>query len=575
MSRGDVQDLHQKLERARAARLNIPGTEIPADERKALKGLDLNALGSEKYENCNALHLAAKICQVEQARLLLREVPGVGAAGESALGVDPSTVDNTGWTALHFAARNLSPPYCTTVVEELLHHRADPCMATEGDATPLDLARRSQCSSCVRALENHVALWQGWVDHYEQKMLVIPTWTPKWLVILRDRRPNTGPAFIARGSVHNVLQEVTNVFQTHLLKKPKAENQCPQCSTTNIIPDFVASFRCKHCRQELVVPALLQMALYESSSPPVQDQPPDTPQPTIQLALQASHQIDARPMEESNWESAKGALFQGAVSKALCHSVKSTRTFGLSVKFTAGPAVGTEFCFRVSSLEDRGRLLHILQNPVLGARGVVAAETHAMLMPPPVLQGVVVATPAPQGEVAPWSCFTCTYEHKGLEALLSSCAMCDQPRPGAPLLPEPSAPPGTGEDPSGKLSQPVRAEEQALCQAAHADAPVFSGASGSAADIAGAVASAPKATDAEAPGASGDAPDVAGQGAASAPKDEDLCTVCMERRADAAVIPCGHLCGCHSCLTAVAGSSSPLCPLCRGPLSAVQRIYKS
>ena len=38
-------------------------------------------------------------------------------------------------------------------------------------STPLELARRTRCKGCVRALEAHAVLWQGWVDH-EQKILM-------------------------------------------------------------------------------------------------------------------------------------------------------------------------------------------------------------------------------------------------------------------------------------------------------------------------------------------------------------------------------------------------------------------
>ena len=52
------------------------------------------------------------------------------------------------------------------------------------------------------------------------------------------------------------------------------------------------------------------------------------------------------------------------------------------------------------------------------------------------------------------------------------------------------------------------------------------------------------------------------------------CVVCLEKNADTAVIPCGHMCGCGDCLLRISKSANPQCPLCRGPMTSVIRIYQ-
>jgi protein neuralized len=60
----------------------------------------------------------------------------------------------------------------------------------------------------------------------------------------------------------------------------------------------------------------------------------------------------------------------------------------------------------------------------------------------------------------------------------------------------------------------------------------------------------------------------------SADDDSGLCTICLERMADSAVIPCGHMCGCNECLEEVRKSARPECPMCRGPVSSILKIYR-
>ena len=51
------------------------------------------------------------------------------------------------------------------------------------------------------------------------------------------------------------------------------------------------------------------------------------------------------------------------------------------------------------------------------------------------------------------------------------------------------------------------------------------------------------------------------------------CSVCITDHVDAALRPCFHACFCENCAKAVAGQQAPRCPICRGQVTGVQRIY--
>jgi len=48
----------------------------------------------------------------------------------------------------------------------------------------------------------------------------------------------------------------------------------------------------------------------------------------------------------------------------------------------------------------------------------------------------------------------------------------------------------------------------------------------------------------------------------------DKCTICMDRTATIAMVPCGHLCCCEQCSRGLAS-----CPICRAPVTKTQVIY--
>ena len=58
-------------------------------------------------------------------------------------------------------------------------------------------------------------------------------------------------------------------------------------------------------------------------------------------------------------------------------------------------------------------------------------------------------------------------------------------------------------------------------------------------------------------------------------KEECLCCICLVNKADSAPTPCGHVCGCQSCLETVMGSNRNNCPICRARIEGIQRVHLS
>ena len=52
----------------------------------------------------------------------------------------------------------------------------------------------------------------------------------------------------------------------------------------------------------------------------------------------------------------------------------------------------------------------------------------------------------------------------------------------------------------------------------------------------------------------------------------NLCIVCLDSRAEAACIPCGHMAGCLTCLKMIE-TKSRQCPVCRAKIDQVVKIY--
>ncbi|KAF8080545.1 hypothetical protein N665_0935s0004 [Sinapis alba] len=54
--------------------------------------------------------------------------------------------------------------------------------------------------------------------------------------------------------------------------------------------------------------------------------------------------------------------------------------------------------------------------------------------------------------------------------------------------------------------------------------------------------------------------------------EHDRCVVCLERKCDAAFVPCGHMCCCLTCSLKLQGKP---CPLCRKPGNRILKIYRN
>ncbi|CAJ1344413.1 unnamed protein product [Effrenium voratum] len=431
--RGDFAACQQHLQAVQAA--------DPGSASQVLNGLSMGM---------SALQLAAKMCRPDLLTLLLDAR------------ADLDVRDRTQWTALHFAARADPHAHCTDCARLLLQRGADAFAATDLGSTPLELARRSGCTACVRLLESHASLWQGCVDLSEQKLLVFSGWSRKWLVVLRDRRRNTGPSLFARGDFHNFLKEAQNVFRQQF-STPPASHLCPNCCKSIPIPDFLESFPCRHCSSMLVVPTSLQLALYDC------DQAVGAMPSVVVFVPSDGLEVKRETAAGNNW------------IRSLLPT--SSRRYGLSVCVQENGR-STALSLRFSTQEDCEQVQNLLLNPLLRGRGLALAETYSS-----VLGG-----------------------------------------PAQEELPTPSAPPA--EDvpesaPEGPAEVPAERRREGSCEAPQTN---------------------------QAP-------------------DEGFCVVCLEQPADTAVVPCGHMCGCHRCMNAIM-EAERLCPVCRGTASSIMRIYR-
>ncbi|XP_019635825.1 PREDICTED: protein neuralized-like [Branchiostoma belcheri] len=53
------------------------------------------------------------------------------------------------------------------------------------------------------------------------------------------------------------------------------------------------------------------------------------------------------------------------------------------------------------------------------------------------------------------------------------------------------------------------------------------------------------------------------------------CTICYDRPTDSAVYPCGHMCLCHKCGQLLKRQRGGMCPICRGAIRDIIKIFKA
>jgi len=62
------------------------------------------------------------------------------------------------------------------------------------------------------------------------------------------------------------------------------------------------------------------------------------------------------------------------------------------------------------------------------------------------------------------------------------------------------------------------------------------------------------------------APEIKGQAEDAASKE---CTICMSADSNGIIMPCGHMCVCMPCGASLTKSEHNICPVCRGPITAL------
>mmetsp|Transcript_10070 Transcript_10070/g.22628 ORF Transcript_10070/g.22628 Transcript_10070/m.22628 type:complete len:589 (-) Transcript_10070:47-1813(-) len=516
------------------------------------------------------LQLAAKYANVDMLQLLLTE------GGDR---LDVNKVSDAERTALHYAAASPSRPFCTECVKHLLARKADPCMASRDDRTPLDLARESGCPDSIKELEDAAVLWQGWVEHCQLVLRWVPQWSRCWLVVLRDRRSNTGSGCRFRGKAHETWQGVYNTVAPQVQQVAEALGtrmatpsitRCPRCSQPVTIRDFVSVFLCGACGAELVVPASLQLAVYDATPGDAGSVGRPNYSTAARLVQRLPLQPDLVKVEElsasSSWNdsatAAKDLLFRTISGTALAQTAAS---LGIAVKVLDGrKRVQVEHQFRLCSEAERASLQRALQPQELDGIGLMIAAHHAKM-----LQDASAASPTPQVHTAGPDA-----ARGGRGAGNDAAASAAAASAGPPSKTSHYAMAAPRQVATACGSQAAPAQMSAPTEADAALSPVAVGAACGAAQpptivhkenegqVAKAADSSKLQTENKPDG--GDADD-----------DRNMCSICFERKSDAAVVPCGHKCACFGCLESLKSHSIPECPVCRGPLQAVLRIYES
>ena len=61
--------------------------------------------------------------------------------------------------------------------------------------------------------------------------------------------------------------------------------------------------------------------------------------------------------------------------------------------------------------------------------------------------------------------------------------------------------------------------------------------------------------------------------AAEAEAKEALCVVCMDAPKDHFIRPCMHVCTCEACTQQLQEQGAQSCPVCRGPIEGIERVF--
>jgi len=171
--------------------------------------------------------------------------------------------------------------------------------------------------------------------------------------------------------------------------------------------------------------------------------------------------------------------------------------------------------------------------------------------------------PIPKGP-EPWNCINCSFANSGRA---TKCQMCDGPRihmpvrASAPDMRRLPPPPPVQQPPSEphRLSEPSHRKKIPIPRPA---APKWRQRPPPPPPPPGAKPYSPRGGP------------IRNTAASTASLDEsEECKICFEKKINCVLLTCGHMCACYDCGLALQTEGQD-CPLCRSPISAVQKVYK-
>jgi hypothetical protein len=252
--------------------------------------------------------------------------------------------------------------------------------------------------------------------------------------------------------------------------------------------------------------------------------------------------LQVRRLEESGAEAAKAALARGSFRRALQNVSTTAGKYGLSCKLL-GPdqkKVIKDLSFRMGTEEECARLFAICKDPF---RSSVLSRTPGMVNTPAL-------PPAPASAALDGNI---VLQSLGVRSSLESLASTQERSPPVSSL---SSAATTAQTSYGAVSGHQAFQQAPASQPTCTPGPQV-----------------PNFQQAHTPSPS--APPAPSAPPTEAPDADEVCPMCMDQRMDTAVLPCGHLCGCHACLLFIQQSATPHCPICRGNVASVVKIYRA
>lgn len=448
---------------------------------------------------------------------------GNGREVDALRSIDLNAPANGHFTLLQLAVRAGHPE----TVRQLLEIGVEPNRANEHTLTPLHYACEKQAAMRPGCGQVIGVLLRGKADAC---LASNDGFTP--LDLARDCRSSAAVKVLedalAVWSGHVDFWETSLIpkwaskyLVVHLDRRPNtgrnAQNatrlQCPNCNSFPTPPPHASQFPCSGCHTPIMVCPSLQIVIHDDSA--------TWKSSSLVVPLPAFKElVSVRRVEEASRESAKGLLLRGSVRRAFQSVQESERKNGLLCKILQpGGKVTRELSFRVSTETELVQLETVLQDPSLASyqaslAGLSSGSTRGSM---PIQEfvsseptGASVTLQLPFSQGSSISVSAPPIFRGGSLDANVNPAPCPPTSAPPPSMPTPSAPP---------------------------------------------MPSAPPAENDQVP-------------------ESSQCAVCMDRPSDSAVVPCGHMCGCHVCLEQVRVSALPHCPICRGPVTAVIRIYR-